>query len=64
MYIVKISKKNNDKINYLIYRNYKRVDQFAKVYKFNKLKTRIVTINLLKFRRYIKKGINFYNKKI
>lgn len=53
----------SSKLNLLIYRNYRKVDQIAKIYTFSSGKTNIVVFNLSKFKKYVQKGINFYNKK-
>lgn len=63
MFRIKIEKKN-ERIHYVIYRNYRKVDQLAKVYKNNSVNTKIVIINAFKFKKYVlKKGLIFYNKK-
>jgi|LakMenE18May11ns_1017448.scaffolds.fasta_scaffold9670905_3 hypothetical protein len=63
MFRIKIIKKN-ERIHYIIYRNYGRVDQLAKVYENNNKNTKIVVLNSFKFKKYIlKKGLVLYNKK-
>lgn len=63
MFRIKI-KRNNERVHVLVYRNYKLVDQLAKIYKNSNSQTKIVVINSFKFKKYIlKKGLIFYNKK-
>ncbi len=58
-----IKDKNSEKVNLVVFKNYKRFDQLAKAYKLGSTKTMVVTFNSLKFKKYIKKGLNFFNKK-
>ena len=65
MFKLKLLKnKHSEKINLLVFSNYKRFDQLAKIYKVSSEKIIIVNFNILKFKKYIRKGLNFYNKKL
>lgn len=63
MYFIKIKVKNKDKISIQVFRNYIKVDQLSKIYKNHKQKSMIVNFSSTKFKKYIKRGLNFYNKK-
>lgn len=47
----------------LVYRNYKKVDQISKIFRNKNFKTIIVVYNKYKFKKYLFKGLNFFNKK-
>ncbi len=65
MFKLKLFKnKHSEKINLLIFNNYKRFDQIAKIYKVNSTKIIVASFNIFKFKKYVRKGLNFYNKKI
>lgn len=64
MFRLKLKKnKHSDKLNLLVFNNYKRFDQIAKIYRINSSKTIIATFNIFKFKKYVIKGLNFYNKR-
>lgn len=58
-----IKDKNSERINLIVFKNYKKFDQLAKIYKLSSTKTKVIILNSLKFKKYVAKGLNFYNKK-
>lgn len=64
MFKIKIISDKSFRSHLLVFRNYKRVDQIAKSYLIGSNKSKIVTFNISKLKFYVKKGLNFYNKKL